>query len=316
MAKVKFQKGVGETKTIKNRKDFKPGFLNLIPGLSSFASGNQPGYNRHEQYGQLGDLYRYYGGIPLKHNVLEESMNKPTKSKDKNAKYISLNKDPEFINEVLENYKRVSSGKLSPKLEKQLDPNNWSVSGYSSGKEQLHRTKKQGSKHHSNAIGRYILGRDKDEKGDYISYYDKFDQGTGSGMNLGEMLGVTKPFEIYDRIYLENNDVKHNPGKWLPEVTVTSPSKKQNGVKETNSYTFGKEPGVGRAIGKVLTGFADDKGKGYSISPSEVMKNLAMPASLLSSCTVDKRIGYHPQKNPHKRGWNQKVNARCSGPKR
>lgn len=90
----------------------------------------------------------------------------------------------------------------------------------------------------------------------------------------------------------------------------------QNGVREANSYTFGKEPGVGRAIGKVLTGFADDKGKGYSISPSEVMKNLAMPASLLSSCTVDKRVGYHPQKNPHKRGWNQKFDSRCGGPKR
>jgi len=89
-------------------------------------------------------------------------------------------------------------------------------------------------------------------------------------------------------------------------------SKKQNGVREANSYTFGKEPGVGRAIGKVLTGFADDKGKGYSISPSEVMKNLAMPASLLSSCTVDKRVGYHPQRNPNARPSGK---AGCRPPK-
>jgi hypothetical protein len=96
--------------------------------------------------------------------------------------------------------------------------------------------------------------------------------------------------------------------------------KYQDGVKETDSYTFGKEPGVGRAVGKVLTGFADDKGKGYSISPNDISKNLlkiaTAPVSMLSSCAVDKRIGYHPQKNPHKPGWNQKFNSRCSGPKR
>ena len=77
--------------------------------------------------------------------------------------------------------------------------------------------------------------------------------------------------------------------------------KYQEGTNKADVITFGKEPGVGRAVGKLLTGFADDKGKGYSISPSEVMKNLAMPASLLSSCTTTKSSGKarcRPPKNP------------------
>jgi hypothetical protein len=189
-------------KVITSRKDFSPGILSNVPGLSSLASGNQPGYNRHDRYGPLGDLYRYYGGLPLEHNVLMDSQYKPAKSKDKNAKYISLNRDPEFVNEVLENYKRVSSGKLD-KGESRLGDDNWQVSGYSSAGKDAHKTTKQGSEHHSNAIGRYILGKGKDEKGEYISYYDKFDEGTGSGINPGELLGLTKPFEIYDRIYVD-----------------------------------------------------------------------------------------------------------------
>jgi hypothetical protein len=189
-------------KIITSREDFSPGILSNIPGLSSLASGNQPFYNRQEQYGPLGDLYRYYGGLPLEHNVLMDSQYKPVKSKDKNAKYISLNRDPEFVNEVLENYKRVSSGKLD-KGESRLGDDTWQVSGYSSAGKDAHKTTKQGSDHHSNAIGRYTLGKGKDEKGEYISYYDTFDQGTGSGISPGELLGLTKPFEIYDRIYLD-----------------------------------------------------------------------------------------------------------------
>lgn len=200
----KYQEG-GEV--ITGRKDFSPGILSNVPGLSSLASGNQPGYNRHEKYSPLGDLYRYYGGLPLEHNVLMDSQYKPTDSKNKNAKYISLNRDPAFVNEVLDNYKRVASGKLD-KGESKLGDNNWQVSGYSSAGKDAHKTTKQGSEHHSNAIGRYTLGKGKDEKGEYISYYDKFDQATGLGINPGELLGLTKPFEIYDRIYIDSKTGK------------------------------------------------------------------------------------------------------------
>ena len=210
-----FQNG-GTKKPITTREDFDPSALSNIPGLTSLASGNQPGYNREEQYGPLGDLYRYYGGQPLEHDVLVESQNKPSTYKDKNAKYISLNHDREFVNEVLDNYERVSSGKLDKGIESKLNDNSWSVSGYSSAGKDAHKTKKQGSEHHSNAIGRYTLGKGKDKKGEYISYYDKFDQGTGDDLNPGEALGLTKPFEIYDRIYLKDVNRKYQMGGNLP----------------------------------------------------------------------------------------------------
>jgi hypothetical protein len=210
-----FQNG-GTKKPITTREDFDPSVLSNVPGLTSLASGNQPGYNRQEQYGPLGDLYRYYGGQPLEHDVLVESQNKPSTSKDKNAKYISLNHDREFVNEVLDNYERVSSGKLDKGIESKLNDNSWSVSGYSSAGKDAHKTKKQGSEHHSNAIGRYTLGKGKDKKGEYISYYDKFDQGTGDDLNPGEALGLTKPFEIYDRIYLKDVNRKYQMGGNLP----------------------------------------------------------------------------------------------------
>ncbi len=227
----KFQEG-REKKPITTREDFEPGILSNIPGLTSIASGNQPGYNRQERYGPLGDLYRYYGGQPLKYKVLVESQNKPSTSKDKNAKYISLNHDQEFVNEVLDNYKRVSSGKLDKGIESKLSDNSWSVSGYSSAGKNAHKTKKQGSEHHSNAIGRYTLGKGKDEKGEYISYYDKFDQGTGTGINPGELLGLTKSFEIYDRIYLDpkTGKPKMKNGGWLSKYNTPEA---QNGIEGT-----------------------------------------------------------------------------------
>ena len=201
-------KKAAQEKGIKSREDFTPSILSKIPGLSNLASGSQVGYNRQEKYGPLGDLYKYYAGQPLNKGVLVESQNKPSKSKDQNAKYVSLNRDKQFVNEVLDNYNRVSSGKLDKGIEKKISKDTWAVSGYSSAGKEAHKTAKQGSEHHSNAIGRYTLSKGTDKKGKYISYYDKFDQGTGKGINPGESLGLTKSFEIYDKIYLKNTSRK------------------------------------------------------------------------------------------------------------
>jgi hypothetical protein len=54
-----------------------------------------------------------------------------------------------------------------------------------------------------------FLSKGKDNKGDYISYYYVFDVGTGNPVKeLGEKLGLTKPFEIYDRIYIDSKTGK------------------------------------------------------------------------------------------------------------
>lgn len=68
-------------------------------------------------------------------------------------------------------------------------------------------------------MGQYTMDRGKDERGEYISYYDKWD--------LKGSVGVGKPLEIYDRIYFdpstgkvkEKNMNKKNFGGFLQSVS-------------------------------------------------------------------------------------------------
>lgn len=191
-------------KAITKREDFEPWW--------NWASVQAAGGERRQQtYGNLGDLYSYYAGQPLKHNVLEHSQYKPTDAKNPKAEYISIN-DHKFKQEVIDNYNRVFNEKKLLRDEKQINDNTYAVSGYTRPtKEQIKKSKsgelyyEKGKDHVSNAIGHYYLSKGKDEKGDYVSYYDVFDEGTGGsdGGGIGETLSLTKPFELYDRIYLD-----------------------------------------------------------------------------------------------------------------
>jgi hypothetical protein len=204
-------------KLITKREDFEPWW-----NWASKKAGDVD--RRQDAYGKLGDLYAYYSGQPLKYDVLEYSAYKPTMSKNPNTNYIAIN-DPKFKQEIIDKYNEVFVNKLADKQtfpterEKgrmkstKINDNTYAVSGYSSlTPEEYQKVKKlgqdhlkiKGQKHVSNAIGRYFLSKGKDEKGDYISYYDTFDEGSGpDGGGIGETLGLTKPFEIYDRIYLD-----------------------------------------------------------------------------------------------------------------
>ena len=196
------------------REDFVGNFLSpyAVGHPVFFGKGGPDDRIAKDYRGGLSDLYRYYGGLPLQNNILRYSKTAPTDAKDKDAKYISLNKDQVFLDEVWKNYLRVKSGNLSTTSqgdkEQKVKDGVWRVSGYSSGGPDHHITEKPSDKHHSNAIGRYKISEGKDDKGHFIQYYDKFDQGTGSG-NIATSIydfveGVTnarKPFEIYDRIY-------------------------------------------------------------------------------------------------------------------
>lgn len=212
------QKGNGEF------RDFKG-----IPFLSSIAAGDFANHQHHNS--RLADLYRYYSGRPLEDNILQVSNTKPTKAKDPDVKYISLNKNQQLVQEVIDNYNRISNGnfytnKTRPDLildaddnEKQLDENNYKVTGY--------REVDDIDDYQLNAIGNYFTGFGEDENGIYISYYDKFDQagGLGGSINFGEKLGLTKPFEIYDRIYVEKDK---DSGKYI-QKKKEGDNKKQDG---------------------------------------------------------------------------------------
>lgn len=189
---------------VQKREDFTP----INNWLATEAAG---GKRRQETYGNLGDLYAYFAGQPLKSNALHYSSYKPTNSKNSNVQYIAI-KDDKFIGEVLENYDRVFNRKELLKYEEEINPNTWVVNGYTrltpdQVKKQIQSGRggelfyKKGKEHVSNAIGRYFLSKGKDDRGDYISYYDIFDRGSGKADSKGLL---TAPYEIYDRIYTKD----------------------------------------------------------------------------------------------------------------
>jgi hypothetical protein len=189
---------------VQKRENFTP----INDYLATEAAG---GKRRQETYGNLGDLYAYFAGQPLKSTTLHYSRYKPTNSKNPNAQYVAI-KDDKFIDEVLENYDRVFNRKELLKDEKEIKPNTWAVSGYTRPTtEQLNKNKgtgksgdlfyEKGKDHVSNSIGRYFLSKGNDDRGNYISYYDIFDRGSGKSDSKGLL---TAPYEIYDRIYVKD----------------------------------------------------------------------------------------------------------------
>ena len=208
------------TSPIKERSDFKG---NLLSGFANHLSKtNNPigkeinpagGKSRGKDYGNMYDLYNYYFGQPLESKTLMYSQYKPTVSKEKNNNYISIN-DDKFKDQVLDIYNNLDYDEQ----EKKSIP----VSGYASSyngmnpmgvwlgqydKNKLNEALEHRNK--TNAIGNFIIGKSSDEKGDYISYYDKFD--IASGNENVETFGTAKPYEIYDRIYVK----KDSNGKYI-----------------------------------------------------------------------------------------------------
>jgi hypothetical protein len=55
-------------------------------------------------------------------------------------------------------------------------------------------------------LGDYTVNKGKDDRGEYISYYDKWDINPfGQGKNAPDVsLGIGKPFDLYDRIYYKD----------------------------------------------------------------------------------------------------------------
>lgn len=196
---------------IKNRHDFEGNILN-----------NAPAITRRINYYPLGDLYRYFSGKPLEENNLTFSKYKPSVSKDKDIDYISIN-NPEFKKRVLDTAKELFSGTYKQKqlpdnvktsFAFQMDTsdedrgkfykindNTFSVSFYSDSHERETPGPVPGD-----GLGRLFISKGKDEKGEYISYYDRFDVDSGklNKKHISEKLGAVKPFEIYDRIYLND----------------------------------------------------------------------------------------------------------------
>lgn len=68
-------------------------------------------------------------------------------------------------------------------------------------------------------LGRYIIGRGLDSKGEYFSYYDKWDMNPIKVGKTDISLGIGEPFELYDRVYLDDYFNIPKKDRKLPEDT-------------------------------------------------------------------------------------------------
>lgn len=227
-------------KIVKQRTDFKPTKLKTFLRRLYVSDDSAGGPNRY------GDFSRMYFGMPLKDNMLYESNYKPTKSTNNNTTYYGVN-NVAFLNDLIQlyNYNRIKE------VGKNIVVNGYSTKGEHRGitpylSKDLARSLAAGEKSklgktpHTlgpGALGRFTIGRGKDDKGEYLSYYDLWDApGNGAEEN-----GFAKPYEIYDRIYGKFN----NDGRFYPEgeiqPSIITANKKQFGG-QTNINSLGERP--------------------------------------------------------------------------
>jgi hypothetical protein len=155
------------------------------------------------------DALNLYSGIPQKNNTFGISKYIPTDSKDKNKTYYNFNsRDKEHLEEKLidkmsftkdmsDLYLKPSIGTLKEDLKKLNSKRTIDV-----GKKEYDIDEVDGMA----TMGRYKISTGKDKRGKYISYYDKWDLNPLDLSIAGKELPTNfgKPFEIYDRVYVNN----------------------------------------------------------------------------------------------------------------
>jgi hypothetical protein len=159
------------------------------------------------------DALNLYSGIPQKNNTFGISKYIPTDSKDKNKTYYNFNsRDREHLEEKLIDklsynplaYMYTPDGKFSDGtlMSKETLKEMNSMKTINVGERQSDIDNINGM----GTMGEYTISTGKDKRGKYISYYDKWDLNPLELSIAGKELPTNfgKPFEIYDRVYVNN----------------------------------------------------------------------------------------------------------------
>lgn len=124
------------------------------------------------------DGWRMYLGLPQKNNTFGIADYRPSRSTDPNATYYKMN--PEFEEQLLDSR------------------NYYDTQNYSEG---IMGTP-------ARVLGNFQVQEGRDDEGDYISYYDRYDLDPNIPV-IGKIDGskiAGKPFEIYNRIYYDTDN--------------------------------------------------------------------------------------------------------------
>ena len=146
-------------------------FSFLIPEKSGRGTGRTSKY-----FTELSNYYK--GDASYPYQYLSVSEHRPTMGNNEDVQYMSIQDEP-FKQRIVEEFNKgkKKGNKVNVSYAKDLDP-----------------------------LGKFSIYEGKDEGGEYLSYYDKWDVNP-----LADMIG--KPFELYDRIYVEKNA----EGKYVPK---------------------------------------------------------------------------------------------------
>lgn len=156
--------------------------------------------------GKRDDAWRMYLGMPQQEGTFEVSPYRPSSSQDPDAIYYRT-------------ARLWNRQGLSPATE----GDQWGRDAARSQVQQLLRDieykRELGQKHiQSDAavMGQFTMGAGKDDRGPYISYYDRWD--LDANPVEGEKGRIGKPYEIYDRLYYDPQTYDPLPARQMGQA--------------------------------------------------------------------------------------------------
>jgi hypothetical protein len=182
---------------IKGEKHFM--YNTYYDGSTGLTTTSEYGNLRSEEPSMLEriDLLQMVMGQPQKNNLIQKSKYKPTKGKDGDIQYYTSPETDKYMRRLIE---RKGWDRLN-ELEDVVG--GWASWG-------------------GGVLGEFTIDRGEDERGEYISYYDKWDLNpldhlySNKKINklvdkASKSVGITSP-EIYNRIYKDEIEVKREDG--------------------------------------------------------------------------------------------------------
>lgn len=151
------------------------------------------------------DAWRTYLGLPQQANTFKVSEHRPSRGGSESSTYLAI---PNFLDAVARyGLGNNPSSKRGGLIERRTDKAE--VIKQIVDMAQRHNGRLQMNDNAVGVMGNFTLDVGRDQRGNYISYYDKWDLDPGGAAGeLGRIANyaadrVGRPFEIYDRIYYD-----------------------------------------------------------------------------------------------------------------